>query len=87
MFTYFVALVRDCLLDTKGYIFFGFLSKNDRLNNIFAIQQQIVGILSVCKEKLGKGTSVVHSTYFINKVIVCSENNDVDHISDEVLQS
>jgi hypothetical protein len=53
--------------------------------NITAIQKQPTG--SLIKEILGKRISVIDSMHSINKAIVCSGGNDVNHNSDEVLNS
>jgi hypothetical protein len=36
-------------------------------SNVVVIQKQLFGISSVIKEKLGKNTSLFHSTYCIKK--------------------
>jgi hypothetical protein len=56
------------------------------LYNINAIQE-LMGIASLIKKMLGKTTPVIDSTYGINKTVLCSGNSDVDHVSDEVLNS
>jgi hypothetical protein len=55
--------------------------------NIAAIQKQLLGIASLIKGMSGKSTSVIGSTHCIKKAILCSGNNDVDNISEEVLNS
>jgi hypothetical protein len=53
--------------------------------NTVAIQKERMGIASLVKEMSGKSKSLTDSTHFINKAVLCSENDGVDHISEEVL--
>jgi hypothetical protein len=56
--------------------------------NIAAIQKQLAGIASLFKEIWGKiPTCVIDSTLHINKTILCSGSNYIDHISEEFLNS
>jgi hypothetical protein len=51
----------------------------------FAIQKQSTGTVSRLKELIEKSTSVIDSTHCINKAILCSGSNDIDHTREEVL--
>jgi hypothetical protein len=53
--------------------------------DIIAIQQQFMTIASLIKELSGKSTSVIESTHRINVANLCSGNNDVHHVREEVL--
>jgi hypothetical protein len=55
--------------------------------NIVTIQKQLTGIASLIKDMSGKSTSLIGSARFINEAILCSRNNDADHISEEVCNS
>jgi hypothetical protein len=51
--------------------------------NTIAIHQQLMGIIaSLIKELSGKSTSVIYCTHCINKAVLFSGNNDIDHISE-----
>jgi hypothetical protein len=53
--------------------------------NIVTIQERLMGIPLLTKGMLGKGTVVTDSTRCTDKAILCSGNNDVDHVSGDVL--
>jgi hypothetical protein len=44
-----------------------------------------MGIASLVKEMSGKSTYISDSTRLINKAVLCSGSDDVDHISEDVL--
>jgi hypothetical protein len=46
-----------------------------------------MGTASLIKEMLGKSTSVTDFTHYINTVILHPGNNDVNHISEDVLNN
>jgi hypothetical protein len=45
-----------------------------------------MGIASLIKEMSGRNISVTDPTHCINKAILCSGNNHVNHVSEEVLK-
>jgi hypothetical protein len=55
--------------------------------NITATPTQLMGIASLIKETSGKNICVADSTHCINKAMLCSGGNVVDHISEEILNS
>jgi hypothetical protein len=55
--------------------------------NIIAVQVQLICSASLNKEMSGKSISVNDTAHCINKAILCSKSNDVDLVSEEVLNS
>jgi hypothetical protein len=53
--------------------------------NMIFIQKQLMGNESLIKENPGKCTCITESTHCFIKAILCSGNNDGNHISDEAL--
>jgi hypothetical protein len=55
--------------------------------NAVAIQTQLMGTEPLTKKMLGNTRSIseIDSTHCINKAIACSEKNNNDHISENVL--
>jgi hypothetical protein len=56
-------------------------------HNVDDTEKQLMGIGSLIKEMSGKDIYVVHSTHCINVSILYSGNNDVNCISEKVLNS
>jgi hypothetical protein len=54
---------------------------------IVAIQKQLTRIALLIEQMSGKCTSLIDSTRCINKTVLWSGSNVVDHINDEVLNS
>jgi hypothetical protein len=55
--------------------------------NILPTEKQFIRIASLIKEISGKNASAIDITHYNNKAILYSGNNDIDHISEEVLNS
>jgi hypothetical protein len=51
------------------------------------VATQLMDIASLIKEMSGRSKSINASTHCINKPILCSGNNEVHHISEQVLNS
>jgi hypothetical protein len=49
------------------------------------IQNQRMGAASLMKEISEKSASVIGPTRCINEAILCSENHDIHHMSEEIL--
>jgi hypothetical protein len=67
---------------TKDGVIYGFL-----VYNIIGIQKQLTGIASLSKGMSGKNSPIIDSTNCINKAVLYSGNNNVDYISEGVLDS
>jgi hypothetical protein len=52
-----------------------------------AISKQLIFTSLLISETSGENLSVIDSTHFINKGILCARNNDVHHISEDFLNS
>jgi hypothetical protein len=55
--------------------------------DVAAIQNQLMGIASQVKEMPVRTEHEIGSTYCVNRVILWSESNHVNHISEEVLSN
>jgi hypothetical protein len=55
-------------------------------SNFIFIPEQLTGTASLNKELARESLSLIASTYYINKAILCQRNNDADNISEEFLE-
>jgi hypothetical protein len=55
--------------------------------NIFAIQKQLLTIALLIKNMSRNTTFAIYCAYCINKAVLCPGNTNVEHISEEFLNS